>query len=431
MSKKQAVLIIHGIGEQRPMDTLRRFVQSVWERDEHIHHDFATYGLFSKPDNISENFDLRRLTTTQNKNEVRTDFFEFYWAHLMEGNKMSHILTWAKRLILTSPWKIPKPLRGVWFLVVFMLIAILAINLWFFTQSGTSSFLKWVGPIFTLLIIPFVVSNLEDYVGDAARYLDDAPKNIKSRYEIRKQGINILKKLHESNKYDRIIVVGHSLGSVIAYDLLSYAWPLFNDKIPKTTSISSLDELDEMIRLDKFNIDDFQKQQRKTFEEQKKLRPKWLVSDLITLGSPLTYADYLLAKSTEEFNQKKAQREFPTCPPVLDNKLRKKTGDKEGKKSIAYNIPSSDFIKLHHAAVFGLTRWTNIYAPSSCLIFGDIISGPLSKLFGRGVKDISAKIKINRGRFAHTKYWTMDKDSQKNEHIAKLREALNLLDDTK
>jgi len=427
MNKKQAVLIIHGIGEQRPMDTLRGFVKAVWEEDESIHHDFAKLGLFSKPDNISENFDLRRLTTTQNKNEVRTDFFEFYWAHLMEGNKISHILTWAKRLILTSPWKIPKPLRGVWFLVMFLFILILAINLWFITQSEVASLLKWVGPIFSLLIIPVVVSNLEDYVGDAARYLDDSPKNIKSRYEIRKQGINILKKLHESNKYDRIIVVGHSLGSVIAYDLLTYAWPLLNTKIPETKSISSLDILDEMIRGDKFNLDDFQNQQKKTFEEQR----MWLVSDLITLGSPLTYADYLLAKSTEEFKQKKLQREFPTCPPILDKKLRKKSGEEKGKKSIAYNIPSSNFLKLHHAAVFGVTRWTNIYAPASFLIFGDIIGGPLAELFGKGVRDISAKISINGGRLSHTKYWTMDKDLEKNKHIIQLREALNLLGNKK
>jgi len=32
--KKQAVLLIHGIGEQRPMDTLRGFVETVWTSDE-------------------------------------------------------------------------------------------------------------------------------------------------------------------------------------------------------------------------------------------------------------------------------------------------------------------------------------------------------------------------------------------------------------
>jgi hypothetical protein len=33
---KQAIIVIHGMGEQRPMDTLRGFVRSVWELDSEI-----------------------------------------------------------------------------------------------------------------------------------------------------------------------------------------------------------------------------------------------------------------------------------------------------------------------------------------------------------------------------------------------------------
>lgn len=33
-SKKQAVLLIHGIGDQQPMRTLRSFVKAVWSDDE-------------------------------------------------------------------------------------------------------------------------------------------------------------------------------------------------------------------------------------------------------------------------------------------------------------------------------------------------------------------------------------------------------------
>ena len=41
MSKKQAVLLIHGIGEQKPMDTLRGFVDVMWTSDTTIHHEYA------------------------------------------------------------------------------------------------------------------------------------------------------------------------------------------------------------------------------------------------------------------------------------------------------------------------------------------------------------------------------------------------------
>ena len=30
---KQAVVVIHGMGEQMPMDTIKRFVRAVWETD--------------------------------------------------------------------------------------------------------------------------------------------------------------------------------------------------------------------------------------------------------------------------------------------------------------------------------------------------------------------------------------------------------------
>ena len=153
-------------------------------------------------------------------------------------------------------------------------------------------------------------------------------------------------------------------------------------------------------------------------KEQIDLGNEWLVSDLVTLGSPLTYADLLLAKDQKELKLKMDQRELPSCPPKLDN------------KSISYDHPREGVKQLHYAAVFGVTRWTNIYSPPSHLIFGDIISGPLAPLFGNGVKDISVKTSINKGIFSHTNYWTLDKNPEKNGHINELRSALNLLDES-
>lgn len=33
---KVAVIVIHGMGEQKPMETLRGFVRTVWERDQRL-----------------------------------------------------------------------------------------------------------------------------------------------------------------------------------------------------------------------------------------------------------------------------------------------------------------------------------------------------------------------------------------------------------
>ena len=250
MSTKQAVIIIHGIGEQRPMDTLRTFVEAVWETDETIHPGYIKKELFSKPDDISENFELRRLTTTQNKNKIRTDFFEYYWAHMMEGNKLSHIVAWIKRLIIMTPWKLPKPLRGAWLVMVLFLIVslFLVINFLFIIQNQEILDYTWIVSFFSLFIIPIFVPIIENFLGDVARYLDPSPKNIKGRQAIRANGVKILKKLHESNQYDRIILVGHSLGSVIAYDILTHAWPMYKSKIPKKTKLPCLESMDDAIK---------------------------------------------------------------------------------------------------------------------------------------------------------------------------------------
>ena len=86
----------------------------------------------------------------------------------------------------------------------------------------------------------FFLEALLDVVGDAARYLDVAPKNVARRYDILRGGIGLLQKLHEEHdenergikyRYGRVVLVGHSLGSVIAYDILRHYWGNVNGLI--------------------------------------------------------------------------------------------------------------------------------------------------------------------------------------------------------
>ena len=61
------------------------------------------------------------------------------------------------------------------------------------------------------------------YFGRVVRYTRAKPDNIAARKNIRERGLALLSELHEK-EYERIIVVGHSLGSILAYDLISYFW---------------------------------------------------------------------------------------------------------------------------------------------------------------------------------------------------------------
>jgi hypothetical protein len=59
--------------------------------------------------------------------------------------------------------------------------------------------------------------------GRVVRYTRALPDNIAARKAIRERGLKLFDDLHRA-EYDRIIVVGHSLGSLLAYDLVSYYW---------------------------------------------------------------------------------------------------------------------------------------------------------------------------------------------------------------
>lgn len=91
---RQAVVLIHGIGEQKPMATIRSFVDSVLEADEGIEHyerkgdgPKKRVAYYSRPDRISGNFELRCLRSAGGR--IKTDFYELYWAHRMKEHTSS------------------------------------------------------------------------------------------------------------------------------------------------------------------------------------------------------------------------------------------------------------------------------------------------------------------------------------------------------
>ena len=60
---KQAVVLIHGVGEQIPMDTLRGFVEAAWVDDPSLRRPRVPSTVWSKPDTMSGDLELRRITT--------------------------------------------------------------------------------------------------------------------------------------------------------------------------------------------------------------------------------------------------------------------------------------------------------------------------------------------------------------------------------
>jgi pimeloyl-ACP methyl ester carboxylesterase len=191
--------------------------------------------------------------------------------------------------------------------------------------------------------------------GDAARYLDINPKNISRRYDIIRGGVDILRKLHTDRdergddvmyRYGRVVLVGHSLGSVIAYDILKFYWQEVNGKMKvdpeKFAAVESFEGgngvapapgLPPHRDAARFREDQYaawlylnREKPAGVAMPYKKDRDsphdaRWLISDLVTLGCPLTYAPLLMANGAEDVTNKIALRELPTCPPDRSKNL--------------------------------------------------------------------------------------------------------------
>ena len=123
-----------------------------------------------------------------------------------------------------------------------------------------------------------------------------------------------------------------------------------------------------------------------------------------------------------DFARRVEEREFPTCPP--------KRLDQDG--LLAFDNPRTKTRKVHNGALFGLTRWTNVYFPRRQLLWGDAIGGGLSPIFGYHIADLEVSTRTAGGTdfFTHTAYWDVHRkpDTFQAPHIAALRNAVDLAD---
>jgi hypothetical protein len=389
---------------------------------------------------LSESFELRKL---QNRSQPRTHFFEYYWAYKVEGTKISHILPWLKQLLLRKPGRVTRQMFPLW-VVSWLLIALTLIAL------GLDVF----GPLkqLTPQLPPFIVSIGSAllfsvfhlvfylYIGDAARYLSPTPDNIKLRQAIRADGIQLLRKIHESGEYERVIVVGHSLGSVVAYDVLKHLWQEYytDYRQPKASSqpaLAKVEKIGEDLRKNEATVENYMQAQVELWKEMRSLGNPWLVTDLITAGSPLTHAAMLLANDEDDLYARQRQRELPTDPPVPEVE-KTKAGERRFYSYLVWEgYGKKKDIKLravHHGGLFAPTRWTNLYYPALWGIFGDLVGGPLVPWFGPGIRDIavgSSHKLTDRTLLAHLAYWNKESAQPASQKLSvALDEVIKALD---
>lgn len=393
---------------------------------------------FNKPDQLSDSYELRRYQLRRTANRPRTDLFELYWANKVPGTKLHHVFAWLRTIALRRPNHVSDRLRPIAYIayaaaaaaVVAVISLLLALGVDGFSRvwhAGSAlAKISWVSALLSLIgstINWFLIGTL----GDAARYLDAAPDNIAVRQAIRQGGVALLRRLHTEGRYDRITLVGHSLGSVICYDIIRLYWSevYLSHGAPLTVDQTSLNSYEHqpLVTGENTNVDAFQQAQRKLWQEYRRLGHPWLITDLVTIGSPLTHAGTLLARSPAHLEARMTDRELPTCPPrggaqafarreqyLVDGQIR------------TLRMPTP-------AAPFALTRWTNIYAPTKAIVCGDPIGGPVAAIFGAGIEDVSVRLSSWWRRntpWAHTSYWHEPRSASGANPTRRLWESLDI-----
>jgi hypothetical protein len=324
-------------------------------------------------------------------------------------------------------------------------------TLWLLVFLTLFVFLAWV------FLVP--------YVGDCARYLRDAPDNIEARNRIRKLGLQVLQDLHDQRsrdgvpRYDRIVVVAHSLGTVIAYDVLR---AFFVEQMAKArltdeviAAFAEIDALPEHAisggtyavaataggldweRLDTgggLSAAEYQAKVREAFaiftREQvtldggKPVASPWRISDFVTMGSPLTHAALLMTEpgTDEALREKVLLREFPVAPPTL-------SPGEDGRVLFApkNQDPGMPPVRprLQHSAMFALTAWTNLYFAQRHAVRGDFIGGPIPSAHSPGTMNVPLETSISGGYFNHTHYWKPEEPlGDRTPHIRALKLAV-------
>ena len=241
MADMQAVVVIYGMGEQIPMDTIKGFVDAVWQKDNII----TANGLpdpaevWSKPDARTGSLELRRITTRESivslpqfPTGVRTDFYELYWADLTGGATWDSLKSWVSGLLFRPLSRVPPKVRLAWLVlwlgsllvVALGILAVLPASVWNGTPLAGLSNWQWLLAAGAVAIIALVHQMGTSTFGRVVRYTRADPDNIAARAAVRDRGLKLLRSLHDGPHYKRIVIVAHSLGTMLAHDLLSYFW---------------------------------------------------------------------------------------------------------------------------------------------------------------------------------------------------------------
>jgi hypothetical protein len=472
---RQAVVVIHGMGEQLPLSTLTRFIDTALrpknKQGERVY--------FSRPESVTGSYESRRFLAPrfppqEDRKEwhAQTDFFEYHWADKMEGNRLDDLWPTFRRMMLQWPTRVPAGLKGVWVVAWALVVAVIWAVLWGPLEGKVLGQKNPLGATITALVSGGLTAALLSYLMarvlpgwltssfvDVVRYLDTSPRSFAVRREIRKGLVEMLQALHDSStpRYDRVVLVAHSLGAYIAYDAIAYLWGQMNAKTDSGTEEHELaglldlevaaSALPDEPPVDADLVASYREAQRALWLGIREQGNPWLITDFVSVGTPMYFADQLMhGTGGRSFDARIERRELPLCPPQNEETERNNihgtkrfyswekshwAGSGANRKKVARRV-------LYEGAPFAVVRWTNVYFPVRSGFLGDWFGGPLQPVFGCGIQDVALMgngpgrpgTKPWRHRLvpaaAHSYYFSFPEDDSDGSAAAEIRRGLDL-----
>jgi hypothetical protein len=401
VKENTAMLIVHGIGNQQPLETLDSFGRGLIRAYETsgagrltIEHHLAKK---SSPDGSKPWFDNFIRIKAEGRDEPYIDLYEYYWAKYTEDQATLNDLRIWLRDVVSGAKKfycenaaLAQQVKDKSIFIVdgkldperYELFLGAVGNLLFAVDAAVQGFLKFVS--YVPFIGPVATSWLESYleldwrevlnvVNEVAIYntMDARSEFFDVRERILDGAVNAVRYLMEPDeggiepRYPKILLAGHSLGSQIIFD-----------------SINRLDHLVNEGMLNGFTAGGMYRQGK---EERKAVT---LFAGLVTFGSPLDKIAFFFREQADRGDYIRAQ--------LLNNfhsfKQRKWLTDDQSE--IREHPIAAPFPRL-----FDAMKWNNYFDRH------DYVSGSLD--YYQGVTNVNCEFK--KGWFTHSNYWDCDK----------------------
>jgi hypothetical protein len=232
-TRNTAFIVIHGIGAHRPFATVDDFARGFWNvlKKENPGLEVRWHHKLLRHENWIESY-----VSLTAENMPSLDFYEYYWDCYMVREITSGELTkWldqvsrgARNFYTDNPEIAAKHRQNgvVLFkdddLKYINYVRPILCNIWWLKWLGPLlSYLPNIGPVMKVLN-PFISKWMRSFMQDLVIYTssDVRSQNYAIRQQILKGAVEEIKLLFDTRDC-QIILAGHSLGSVIAYDALN------------------------------------------------------------------------------------------------------------------------------------------------------------------------------------------------------------------